>query len=98
MCPHSPFPCSSSKARVPLQPPSYVLVEAARVCHTVWKAVTLGVASLSEVGITKRPESALLGNLKSFLPKLTHSISDEIIFLGQFNKILALSFPLIILF
>ena len=56
------------------------------------------MASLCDVGITKWPESALSGNLKSFLPKLTHSVSDEIIFLGQFNKILALLFPLIILF
>lgn len=56
-----------------------------------------GMASLSDVGITKWPVSALWGNLKSFLQKLTHSTSDEIIFLGQFNKILALSFPLIIL-
>lgn len=84
-------------------PSACLLASVNKACQGVsycqWELVgiTLGTAFLSNIGITKWPVSALWGSSKSFPQKLMHSTSDEIIFLGQFNKILALSFPLIIL-
>lgn len=75
---------------VPPQPAFLLLlIRPSRWSHTVTEAIALGAASLFNVGITN--DLCQLCGQTQDLPSKTHaSYSDEIIFLGQFNKILAL--------